>query len=222
MSKIKENKGVTLIALSVTVIVMIILTSIGINMFIGDNGIITEANSAKVKTIHSNVYNKMKLESLNHSQDRRRNVTDLSLVEHLQEKGILSEAIEEGKWQINVQTLLGEKQDIGNGNASEGKDIYTLEDLGLDVTTNRIKYSVAYYGKTSEENASLGEIVDKEAAATGNSGGSGGGPGGNTVTAGQTATNGNKEYSDGTETAIIPKGFTVSGISTEQTIAKGL
>ena len=49
MSKIKENKGVTLIALSVTVIVMIILTSIGINMFIGDNGIITEANSAKGK-----------------------------------------------------------------------------------------------------------------------------------------------------------------------------
>ena len=174
MSKIKENKGVTLIALSVTVIVMIILTSIGINMFIGDNGIITEANSAKVKTIHSNVYNKMKLEALNHSQDRRRKTTDLTLVEHLQEKGILSEAIEEGKWQINVQTLLGKKQDIGNGNASEGKDIYTLEDLGLDVTTNRIKYSVAYYGKTSEENASLGEIVDKEAAATGNSGGSGG------------------------------------------------
>ncbi len=50
----------------------------------------------------------------------------------------------------------------------------------------------------------------------------GGQVGGNTIIAGQTATNENKEYSDGTDTAIIPKGFTVSGISTEQTIANGL
>jgi len=65
--------------------------------------------------------------------------------------------------------------------------------------------------------AEMNEKID----GTSNPGGQGTG-GGNTITAGQTATGGNKNYSDGTDTAIIPKGFTVSGISTEQTIENGL
>ncbi len=43
----KNNKGITLVALVVTIIVLIILTGISINLTIGDNGIITIAQKAK-------------------------------------------------------------------------------------------------------------------------------------------------------------------------------
>ena len=76
-----------------------------------------------------------------------------------------------------------------------------------------------------EEQTNLDNLyaeMNEKISGTSNQGGQGGGAGGNTITAGQTATEGNKNYSDGTSTAIIPKGFTVSGISTEQTISNGL
>ena len=45
--RIKNNKGVTLVALVVTIIVLIILAGISINLILGDNGIITIAKKAK-------------------------------------------------------------------------------------------------------------------------------------------------------------------------------
>ena len=51
MYKQKNNQeGVTLIALVVTVIVLIILAGVSINMVIGENGIITQAQRAKTDT----------------------------------------------------------------------------------------------------------------------------------------------------------------------------
>ena len=46
----KSNKGVTLVALVVTIIVLIILAGISINLILGDNGIITIAKKAKENT----------------------------------------------------------------------------------------------------------------------------------------------------------------------------
>jgi len=44
---LKDNKGITLVALVVTIIVLIILAGISINTILGDNGIISKANEAK-------------------------------------------------------------------------------------------------------------------------------------------------------------------------------
>ena len=46
----KNNKGITLVALVVTIIVLIILAGISINLVLGDNGIITIAKKAKENT----------------------------------------------------------------------------------------------------------------------------------------------------------------------------
>ena len=48
---LREDKGITLIALIITVIVLIILASVTINMVVGDNGIITKTKYAKEQTI---------------------------------------------------------------------------------------------------------------------------------------------------------------------------
>ena len=45
--KTKEMKGITLIALVVTIVVLLILAGVSINLLLGDNGIITKAKEAK-------------------------------------------------------------------------------------------------------------------------------------------------------------------------------
>ena len=47
MKKIRNNKGITLVSLVVTIIVLIILAGISINLILGDNGIITITKKAK-------------------------------------------------------------------------------------------------------------------------------------------------------------------------------
>ena len=46
----KEEKGITLIALVITIIVLIILAGISISLVLGDNGIVTKAKQAKEQT----------------------------------------------------------------------------------------------------------------------------------------------------------------------------
>ena len=45
----KSNKGITLIALVISIIVMIMLATVSLNMTIGENGILTQAQDAKLK-----------------------------------------------------------------------------------------------------------------------------------------------------------------------------
>lgn len=46
----KKNKGITLIALIVTIIVLLILAAVGINMLAGENGILNKSKTAKEQT----------------------------------------------------------------------------------------------------------------------------------------------------------------------------
>lgn len=43
----KQNKGITLVSLVVTIIILIILAGVSINAILGENGIITIAKQAK-------------------------------------------------------------------------------------------------------------------------------------------------------------------------------
>lgn len=47
---LKKNQAITLVSLIVTIIVLIILAGVGINLVLGDNGIITIAKKAKENT----------------------------------------------------------------------------------------------------------------------------------------------------------------------------
>ena len=48
----KNEKGITLIALVITIIVLIVLAGIAISMTIGENGIFTKAREAKRLQFH--------------------------------------------------------------------------------------------------------------------------------------------------------------------------
>ena len=60
-SKLKERKGITLIALVVTIVVLLILAGVTISTLTGDNGIITRANRASVAQIEGQVDEEVKL-----------------------------------------------------------------------------------------------------------------------------------------------------------------
>ena len=49
----KKEQGITLIALVITIVVLLILASVTIAMLTGDNGILSQANKAKLSTILS-------------------------------------------------------------------------------------------------------------------------------------------------------------------------
>ena len=60
----KNNKGITLVALVVTIIVLIILAGISINLILGDNGIITIAKKAKENTELAKIQEETELNEL--------------------------------------------------------------------------------------------------------------------------------------------------------------
>ena len=61
MLKKKENKGITLIALVITVIVLLILAGVTIATLTGENGILTKASEASEKTKQANAEEQVKL-----------------------------------------------------------------------------------------------------------------------------------------------------------------
>ena len=58
----KEQKGITLIALVITIIVLLILAGISIAMLTGDNGLLTKANDAKSETSKAEVIERINME----------------------------------------------------------------------------------------------------------------------------------------------------------------
>ena len=57
----KENKGITLIALVITIIVLLILAGVAIATLTGENGILTKANEAKTKTTEAGAYEQVEV-----------------------------------------------------------------------------------------------------------------------------------------------------------------
>ena len=60
--KIKTNKGITLIALVITIIVLLILAGVTIAMLTGENGILTKANNSKNETAKATAKEKVQTE----------------------------------------------------------------------------------------------------------------------------------------------------------------
>ena len=59
---IKNYKGITLIALVITIIVLLILAGVSIAMLTGNNGILTQANNAKTDSANAEVAEKINME----------------------------------------------------------------------------------------------------------------------------------------------------------------
>ena len=91
MNKIKSTKGITLISLVVTIIILLILAGISIATLMGDNGLINRANDAKIATEIASIKEEIQTDILSEQAGNNGNISDDTLKGILEKYGILSE-----------------------------------------------------------------------------------------------------------------------------------
>ena len=69
----KNQRGITLIALVITIVILIILAGVAINLSVGENGLITNALSSKDKNRIAMLEEEKDLWKLNKSMDNHTN-----------------------------------------------------------------------------------------------------------------------------------------------------
>ena len=162
--KLKKTRGITLIALVITIIVLLILAGVSIAMLTGDNGILTQANNASIQQSHGAIregialaYNEYQIEinTATNTKLASREIIQIqgkeentlannysSFLDFLVQKGYatLDEA-DETIGIINVVALTGSSQSLGNGTDT---DVYKVEE-------ENGMYIVNYYDNANQK-----------------------------------------------------------------------
>ena len=73
--QLKNRKGITLIALVITIIILIILTTVAINLSFGKNGIIDKVRQSKEETLKSQALEELKIKILETQTEKEGNAT---------------------------------------------------------------------------------------------------------------------------------------------------
>lgn len=90
MNKIRSTKGITLISLVVTIIVLLILAGVTIATLMGDNGLIKRAQDAKIATEIASIKEEIQTDILGKQAENQGNISDDTLKEILEKYGTLS------------------------------------------------------------------------------------------------------------------------------------
>lgn len=172
--KIYKNKnGITLIALVITIVIMLLLAAIVIQLTLGENGLISKANQAKIEQEKSELYDDAKLEYLNlktkaieNNQPDPKSESILSEINFLNKYNIIGDNITNKKGEIieTKKNLLKEIEKLRtnpdtNTVADEDKNKLVLR-LNIKNTTNLdlIQFGVGAPIKAEFHDGSTGEI----------------------------------------------------------------
>ena len=153
----KNSKGITLIALVITIIVLLILAGISISMLTGQNGILTKANDSEVQQSHASVkeaitlaYNEYQIEIKTADTNKEKvievdkiastSVVQVADIEVTKDTTFFEYLL--AKEYINEEGIINKKKLVGTtslGNGTDGsKDVYKIEE-------DRGKYVLNYY-----------------------------------------------------------------------------
>ena len=150
----KKEKGITLVVLVVTIIVLLILAGITINLIIGDNGLITRAKSATEEYEKATKKEKEKLENLYGSiqiadDDNAEITINMKELKDIIDERV-NEAISRETTGINANSLL---MTSTNTKLSAGQE---------NLTSFTNTFTDGEFEKYFEYNSSNGEITCKE------------------------------------------------------------
>ena len=99
----KENEGITLIALVITIIVLLILAAVSITTLTGQNGLLNKGNEAVVQYSHSQVKEGVILKNNENIVENKADKKNNTIVQYLQAKGIIEQNPQEaGKYIIDT------------------------------------------------------------------------------------------------------------------------
>ena len=137
----KKQRGITLIALIITIIVLLILAGVSIATLTGQNGILTQANTAKTQTAEAKDLEQVKLAvstGVSENLTTGRNVNE-AIQEELRKTDPAATVVGDGNekeityngklYNVNVQT--GEIEETTQGNLSK-KSIKMIVNTGED------------------------------------------------------------------------------------------
>ena len=166
----KENKGITLVALVITIIVLLILASITAAALTGENGIIAKGNSAKLNTEQASILEQLRLEVQEKTLDMEGNK---SHIEYLKTKGIIEEETNVGvlgKYasMIEISQLNHKKIAATNTKTRDKRFIVKVDKLLADASTGKGDYNAGdvyyilngdlYYMSKIKENKMVGTV----------------------------------------------------------------
>ncbi|MCI8443571.1 MAG: hypothetical protein HFJ37_00020 [Clostridia bacterium] len=90
MNQMKNTKGITLISLVITIIVLLLLAGVTMATLTGENGILTRASSAKTQTEIASIKEEIQTEILGEQAEKEGNISDHNLETILLKYGTLS------------------------------------------------------------------------------------------------------------------------------------
>ena len=140
----KQNKGITLVALIVTIVVLLILAGVSINLIIRDGGIFSMTNKASKETSKASVKEKIQLEAIDSIKYENAGTFDINLFKNNLNKklGVAEDKIIENEENIIVR-IDGYKVTVNKDGQVENIE----DDDGIDNQPN-----TEYKNRTIEEN----------------------------------------------------------------------
>lgn len=153
MHNFKEKKGITLIALIITIIILLILAGVSINVIVGDNGVIGQAMKAKEKTDSESAKELAEMAITDYMAKYYTNRPNITLAEFLKEKLRVGQVLDNNYYlkyvSGKVTVFKGDKVDINQRFISG-----TIEEDGrVDWNNNPLISDV--YDESGEEYLSL-------------------------------------------------------------------
>lgn len=143
MENLRNRKGLTLIALIITIIVLLILAGVSLGAVFGDNGVVTSSTEAKLATENGETLEILRLSIYDKATANSDDIEKMSELDYLRSVGKIN-----FDNTVNVDKIKAQNS-YGRGNLSRG-DIYVIRDGYL------------YYINNKKEEKELGKIFNEK------------------------------------------------------------
>lgn len=146
--KQRNQRGITLMALVITIIVLLILAGITITLLMGDNGVLNRASVARIKTEQGLILEQLRIEMYGKKIDVENKQNE---IDYLKDKQIVESIVDTDTQTITDVLTYGYIEKItnntltGKGDLASG-DIYYIENGNL------------YYKDQDKESIKIGEL----------------------------------------------------------------
>ncbi len=148
-----KNKGITLIALVVTIVVLLILAGVSITAVFGDNGIISGAKNAKEKTNEAVKNERKDLTELLDELDSMLTGGEATQVSDAKAGELAGKGTEEDPYLIeSIEDLVTFSNNVNEGNSYEEKVVKLGINLDFNSTLSYVDYTRTDYGDINKAN----------------------------------------------------------------------